>query len=315
MQQYLDLVREVIEAGTEKVDRTGVGTRSLTGKTLRFKMSDGFPLLTTKKVPFRLPLEEMFFFIRGGDNNSLLREKNVTIWDEWADPDTGDLGRLYGVQWRDWTSMVEMPYAQFMKTYPTDVLKKALANVGRKSLMWPVSDWEMICIHEVYSAGVRFLRVVDQIRRAEWQLKNDPYSRRIIVTAWNPGELDLMALPPCHYTHQLVVSGERLSLVLSIRSNDLGLGCPFNIAQYAALLHMYATVSGLVPDELIINIGDAHVYLNHIEALEEQLRREPRSLPTLWIDRNVTRLEDFNLNHFRLDGYNPHPHIKMDVAV
>lgn len=315
MQQYLDLVRDVLENGVQKTDRTGVGTLSLTGRTLRFKMSDGFPLLTTKKVPLRLPLEEMFFFIKGGDNNSLLKEKNVSIWDEWAEPGTGDLGRLYGVQWRNWTSIIDMPYEKFIQFYPSDVVKKVLANIGRTHMLWPVSDWEMIAAHEIYSGGILFTRVVDQIRRAEWQLKNDPQSRRIIVTAWNPGELEMMALPPCHYTHQLVVNGDKLSLILSIRSNDLGLGCPFNIAQYAALLHMYATVSYLVPDELIINIGDAHIYLNHVEALKLQLEREPRPLPTLHVDKNVTRVEDFNMNHFCLDGYDPHPHIKMDVAV
>ena len=315
MQQYLDLVREVLETGYRKTDRTGVGTLSLPGKSLRFRMRDGFPLLTTKKVPLRLPLEEMFFFIKGGDNNNQLLEKNVTIWNEWADPDTGDLGRLYGVQWRNWTSLVTMPYARFLKSYSAEHTKKILANVGRTDRLFPVSDWEMLCATEVNTGGIELIRVIDQVRKAEWQLKNQPDSRRIIVTAWNPGELELMALPPCHYTHQLIVNGTKLSMVLSIRSNDLGLGCPFNIAQYAALLHMYAVVSHLDADELIINIGDAHIYLNHVDALEEQLRREPRPLPKLFIDQNVTRVEDFNMNHFCLEGYDPHPHIKMDVAV
>jgi len=314
MQQYLDLVRDVLDNGTRKVDRTGVGTLSVAGRSLRFKMSDGFPLLTTKKVPFRLPLEEMFFFIRGGDNNKQLQEKNVTIWDEWADPDTGDLGRLYGVQWRNWSSFVEMPYDKFVNFYPGEVVRKALHEIRRNTWV-EASDWEMISVNEIYGEGVRFSRSIDQIRKAEWQLKNDPQSRRIIVTAWNPGELELMALPPCHYTHQLIVNGTKLSMVLSIRSNDLGLGCPFNIAQYAALLHMYAVVSHLDPDELIINIGDAHVYLNHVDALKEQLSREPRPLPKLSIDQTVKRVEDFNMSHFCLDGYDPHPHIKMEVAV
>ena len=178
-----------------------------------------------------------------------------------------------------------------------------------------MSDFESVRVEALSSEAIYFQRSTDQIRKVEWQLKNEPNSRRIIVTAWNPGELDLMALPPCHYTHQLIVNGSKLSLILSIRSNDIGLGCPFNIAQYAALLHMYAKVSNLVPDELIINIGDAHIYSNHVDALREQISREPRPLPSLRLEGLVERVEDFRIHHFHLDGYNPHPHIKMDVAV
>lgn len=313
MRQYLDLVRDILENGVEKSDRTGVGTLSVIGRTLKFKMSDGFPLITTKKVPFRLPLEEMLFFLSGGNNNNQLLDQNVQIWSDWADPETGNLGRIYGVQWRDWTSFIELSFEQFEQKYGTNVLNEVLEY--EKPVQ--INDYEKILPwHVTFSPQMIFFeKKVDQLKKAQWQLKNDPHSRRIIVTAWNPGELELMALPPCHYMHQLIVNDNKLSMIVNIRSNDIGLGHPFNVAQYAALLHMYASVSGYEPDELTIFIGDAHIYLNHIEALKKQLTRDPRPLPKLWVNPEIKRVEDFTTEDFKLEGYDPHPHIPMTVAV
>jgi len=313
MKQYLDLLQDVLDNGTVKKDRTGVGTISVSGRMLKFKMSDGFPLITTKKVPLRLPLEEMFFFIRGSNNNNQLLEKNITIWSEWSNPETGDLGRLYGVQFRDWTSFIGLSFDDFEKKYGKDVLGEVLEHEKPLSL----NEYERINPwHITWSTRmIYFEKKVDQIKKVQWQLKNEPHSRRIIVNAWNPGELELMALPPCHYMHQLIVNDNKLSMIVNIRSNDLGLGNPFNVAQYAALLHMYAVVSGYEPDELTVFIGDAHIYLNHVDQLKLQLTREPKPLPKLWINPNVKQLEDFTIDDFKLEGYDPHPHIKMEVAV
>jgi thymidylate synthase len=275
MNEYLKLVKDVLDNGTDRSDRTGTGTRSVFGRTIRFSMDNGFPLLTTKKVPFRLPAEEMLWFLKGDCNNKQLTEKNINIWNEWADPVTGDLGPIYGRQWRFWP--------KFRKMGDTTLYKK-----------------------DGY---------IDQVAEAVRQLKENPTSRRIIVEGWNVGELSEMALPPCHKSHQLYVANGKLDLMLYQRSSDIGLGLPFNIAQYALLLHMYSHVAGLQPGELVITLGDVHAYLNHVEQLELQLTRKPKPLPTLSIIRPVTTMNDFRMEDFILEDYNPHSHIKMDVSV
>lgn len=276
MKQYLDLVKDVLENGIDRTDRTGTGTRSVFGRTMRFDMADGFPMVTTKKVAFRLPVEEMLWFLTPdcGDNNKL-KEKNIHIWDEWEDED-GQLGRVYGCNWRRW------PLYEKNKD-------NTYSKVGE----------------------------VDQVQRAIDLIKNDPTSRRIIVEGWNVGELHEMALPPCHKTHQLYcdLRSSKLSMRLEIRSNDIGLGNPFNVTQYALLLHMYAHLTGYTPGELIINIGDAHIYLNHIDALREQLTREPYELPKLVINREVKSIDEFKYEDFSLINYRHHPVIKMDVSI
>ncbi len=264
MQIYLDLLRHVLERGTPKGDRTGTGTRSVFGAQMRFDLAQGFPLLTTKKVHFKSVLIELLWLLRGDTNVAFLREHGVSIWDEWAD-ERGDLGPVYGAQWRSWR-----------------------AADGR---------------------------VVDQIADVVAAIKQDPNSRRLVVSAWNVGELDQMALPPCHTMFQFWVGAGRLSCQLYQRSGDLFLGVPFNIASYAALTMMMARACDLVPGEFVHTLGDVHLYDNHTEQAKEQLARAPRSLPSLWLDPTVRGLFDFRYEHFRLEGYDPHPAIKARVAV
>ena len=264
MQIYLDLLRHVLERGTRKGDRTGTGTRSVFGAQMRFDLAQGFPLLTTKKVHFKSVLVELLWLLRGDTNVAFLREHGVTIWDEWAD-ERGDLGPVYGAQWRSWRT----------------------------------------------ADG----RVVDQIADVVAAIQRDPNSRRLLVSAWNVGELDQMALPPCHTMFQFWVGDGRLSCQLYQRSGDLFLGVPFNLASYAALTMMMARACDLAPGEFMHTLGDVHLYENHIEQAKEQLARAPRPLPSLWLDPTVRGLFDFRYEHFRLEGYDPHPAIKAKVAV
>lgn len=264
MRQYLDLLRHILENGTDKSDRTGTGTRSVFGHQMRFDLADGFPLLTTKKVHLKSIIHELLWFLNGDTNVRYLQDNGVRIWNEWAGPD-GDLGHIYGYQWRSWPD---------------------------------------------YDGGH-----IDQIREAVETIKHNPDSRRIIVSAWNVADLPTMKLPPCHAMFQFYVADGRLSLQLYQRSADCFLGVPFNIASYALLLQMMAQVTGLRAGDFVHTLGDAHLYLNHLDQARLQLTREPRPLPKMVINPAVDNLFDFKYDDFTLEGYDPHPHIKADVSV
>lgn len=264
MKQYLDLLSHILEHGTDKGDRTGTGTRSVFGYQMRFNLEEGFPLLTTKKLHLKSIIYELLWFLRGDTNARWLQERGVRIWDEWASPD-GDLGHIYGYQWRSWPA---------------------------------------------YDGGF-----IDQISEAVDTIKNDPDSRRIIVSAWNVADLKNMNLPPCHAFFQFYVADGRLSLQLYQRSADSFLGVPFNIASYALLTMMMAQVCGLRPGDFIHTLGDAHIYNNHFEQVREQLSRTPRALPTMRINPDVHSIFDFKYEDFTLENYDPLPHIKGEVSV
>ncbi|NMG63827.1 thymidylate synthase [Azoarcus indigens] len=264
MKQYLELMRHVLEHGDRKTDRTGTGTLSVFGWQMRFHLEDGFPLLTTKKLHTRSIVYELLWFLRGDTNIRYLKDNGVSIWDEWAD-ENGDLGPVYGKQWR----------------------------------RWETSDG----------------RSIDQIARLIEGIKRNPDSRRHIVSAWNPGEVEGMALPPCHALFQFYVANGRLSCQLYQRSADIFLGVPFNIASYALLTHMVAQACDLAPGDFVWTGGDCHLYLNHLEQAREQLSREPRALPTLRIATENRDIFAFHYEDFVLEGYDPHPHIKAPVAV
>lgn len=264
MKQYLDLMRYVLDNGVEKSDRTGTGTRSVFGYQMRFDLSEGFPVVTTKKLHLRSIIHELLWFLQGDTNIRYLKENKVSIWDEWAD-ENGDLGPVYGHQWRS----------------------------------WPKADGGTI----------------DQISSIVDQIKSNPDSRRLIVSAWNVGVLEHMALPPCHAFFQFYVSNGKLSCQLYQRSADIFLGVPFNIASYALLNMMMAQVTDLQPGEFIHTFGDAHLYSNHMEQAELQLSREPRALPQMKINPAVKNIFEFKYEDFELVGYDPHPHIKAEVAV
>ena len=264
MQQYLDLMRHVLQNGVTKSDRTGTGTRSVFGYQMRFDLSQGFPALTTKKLHLKSIIHELLWFLSGDTNIRYLKENGVRIWDEWAD-ENGDLGRVYGAQWRSWRG----------------------ANG----------------------------ETIDQIRNLVQQIQTTPDSRRLIVSAWNPAEVDSMALPPCHALFQFYVANGKLSCQLYQRSADIFLGVPFNIASYALLTMMLAQVCGLQAGEFIHTLGDAHLYLNHLEQAQLQLTREPRPLPKMHINPDVRDIFSFRFNDFELTDYDPHPHIKAQVSV
>lgn len=264
MKQYLELLTHILKEGHRKDDRTGTGTISTFGYQMRFDLQKGFPLLTTKKVHLKSIIYELLWFLKGDTNVKYLQDNGVRIWNEWADPD-GDLGHIYGYQWRSW---------------PT------------------------------YDGGF-----IDQISEAVETIKNNPDSRRIIVNAWNVGDLDNMNLPPCHAMFQFYVADGKLSLQLYQRSADSFLGVPFNIASYALLCMMVAQVCGLEPGEFIHTFGDVHIYLNHLAQVEEQLKREPRQLPRMIINPEVNNIFDFKYDDFKLEGYDPWPAIKGEVSV
>ena len=263
-QPYLDLMRTVLEHGVDRNDRTGVGTRSVFGHQMRFDLSRGFPLLTTKKLHLRSIIHELLWFLKGDTNIAYLQENGVRIWDEWAD-ENGNLGPVYGYQWRSWPDP---------------------------------------------KGGS-----VDQIAKVLEQIRTNPQSRRLIVSAWNPAQVDEMQLPPCHCLFQFYVANGRLSCQLYQRSADIFLGVPFNIASYALLLHMVAQVTGLEPGEFIHTLGDAHLYNNHFEQAQEQLMREPKAAPKLVLNPKVSNLFDFSFDDIQIEGYEAHPHIKAKVAV
>ncbi len=264
MKQYLGLLQHILDHGQPKRDRTGTGTLSVFGYQMRFDLRDGFPLVTTKKLHLKSIIYELLWFLNGDTNTKYLNDHGVTIWDEWAD-ERGDLGPVYGAQWRS----------------------------------WPAPDGERI----------------DQISRVVQQIRQDPDSRRIVVSAWNVAELPRMALLPCHVLFQFYVSQGRLSCQLYQRSADTFLGVPFNIASYALLTMMIAQVTGLEPGDFVHTFGDAHLYTNHLEQARLQLSREPRQLPTMRLNPDVRSIFEFGFEDFSLEGYDPHPHIKARVAV
>ena len=264
MKQYLDLMRTILDEGHYKADRTGTGTYSIFGYQMRFDLQKGFPLLTTKKLHLRSIIYELLWFLRGDTNIQYLHDHNVTIWDEWAD-ENGDLGPVYGKQWRSW----EAPDG----------------------------------------------RVIDQITSLIEQLRRNPDSRRLIVSAWNPADVDQMALPPCHTMFQFYANDGQLSCQLYQRSADVFLGVPFNIASYALLTMMVAQVCGLKAKDFVHTFGDAHIYSNHVEQAKLQLSRDPRPLPQMRINPAVKSIFDFQYEDFTLENYDPHPHIKAEVAV
>ncbi len=264
MKQYLDLLQTILTQGTDRHDRTGTGTRSIFGYQMRFNLADGFPLLTTKKLHLRSIIHELLWFLKGDTNIKYLNDNGVRIWDEWAGPD-GDLGHIYGYQWRSWPD---------------------------------------------YNGGH-----IDQIAQAVETIKHNPDSRRIIVSAWNVADIPSMHLPPCHALFQFYVADGKLSLQLYQRSADCFLGVPFNIASYALLLMMTAQATGLEPGTFVHTLGDAHLYLNHLDQARLQLTREPRPLPRMILNPEVKDLFDFKYSDFTLEGYDPHPHIKAQVSV
>lgn len=265
MKQYLDLLDRILKEGVQKGDRTGTGTLSVFGHQMRFNMADGFPLLTTKKLHLKSIIHELLWFLAGDTNVRYLQENGVRIWNEWADPETGELGPVYGHQWRSWPD---------------------------------------------YKGGT-----IDQISQVVDLIKHNPNSRRMMVSAWNPAEVEQMALPPCHCLFQFYVAEGKLSLQLYQRSADTFLGVPFNIASYALLLQMMAQVCGLEPGEFIHTTGDTHLYLDHLEQAKLQLTREPRPLPRMVINPDVKDIFSFHYEDFQLEAYDPHPHIKATVSV
>ena len=264
MKQYLDLMQHVLNNGVEKSDRTGTGTKSVFGHQLRFNLAEGFPLVTTKKCHLRSIIHELLWFIKGDTNTKYLKENGVRIWDEWAD-ENGNLGPIYGYQWRS----------------------------------WPAANGKH----------------VDQITQLIDQIKNNPDSRRLIVSAWNVGEIENMALPPCHAFFQFYVADGKLSCQLYQRSADIFLGVPFNIASYALMTMMIAQVCNLKLGDFVHTFGDAHIYTNHFEQANLQLSRDIRSLPTMKINPSVKSIFDFEIDDFELTDYDPHPHIKAPVAI
>ncbi|MCX8144679.1 MAG: thymidylate synthase [Bacteroidia bacterium] len=264
MKQYHDLLQHVLNTGIKKQDRTGVGTISVFGYQMRFNLQEGFPLITTKKLHVKSIIHELLWFLKGSTNIQYLKENGVTIWDEWAD-EKGELGPIYGYQWRSWPD---------------------------------------------YNGGH-----IDQISQLIEELKRNPNSRRLIVSAWNVAQLKEMRLPPCHILFQFYVADGKLSCQLYQRSADIFLGVPFNIASYALLLMMVAQVTNLEPYEFIHTLGDAHLYLNHIEQAKLQLTRDFRPLPKMILNPDVKNIFDFKYEDFKLEGYDPHPHIKAEVAV
>lgn len=296
MQEYLDLLTHVMENGIDRSDRTGTGTRSVFGYQMRYDLSKGFPVLTTKKLHLRSIIHELLWFLKGDSNIKYLQENGVTIWDEWAD-EKGDLGPVYGVQWRSWPAGIDF------NAGPEDVKK-----VGERG------EWAYLPGDgDVRSIGSRIY--IDQIEKLIHGLKNNPDSRRHIVSAWNPAEVDNMALPPCHCLFQFYVADGKLSCQLYQRSADIFLGVPFNIASYALFTMMVAQVVGLQVGDFVHTLGDAHIYHNHFDQVKLQLTRTPKALPTMKINPEVKDIFEFKFEDFDLVGYDPDPAIKAPIAV
>ena len=281
MQQYLNLLQLILDEGVEKTDRTGTGTLSIFGHQMRFDLAKGFPILTTKRLPIRSIIYELLWFLRGDTNVRWLQQRGVTIWDEWAN-EKGDLGPVYGKQWRSWSAPVFVPaHIEGIEHVP--------------------GEWQ--------------IKSIDQIAKVVDMIKKNPDSRRLIVSAWNPADVDEMALPPCHLLFQFYVAQGKLSCQLYQRSCDTFLGVPFNIASYALLTMMVARVTGYEPGDFVWSGGDVHLYLNHIEQAKLQLTRTPGPLPTMVIGAGTKDIFSFDYGDFLLTGYNPQAHIKADVAV
>lgn len=290
MKQYLDLLDRILMTGIRKTDRTGTGTLSVFGHQMRFDLAAGFPMVTTKRLPLKAIVHELLWFLKGDTNIRYLKENGVSIWDEWAD-ENGELGPVYGSQWRSWPGRLEMVTSR---------------EPPRNAIL----------LHRHGEEGFYAVnRPIDQISNVVEMIRKNPDSRRLIVSAWNPAEVDQMALPPCHALFQFYVADGRLSCLLFQRSGDSFLGIPFNIASYALLTLMVAQVTGLRPGEFIHSLGDAHLYLNHLDQARLQLTREPRPLPTMRINSEVKDIFGFRYEDFVLENYDPHPHIKADVAV
>lgn len=281
MRQYQELCAHVLKNGIEKADRTGTGVLSIFGYQMRFNLADGFPLVTTKRVHWKSVVYELLWFLRGDTNVNYLRENGVTIWDEWAD-EHGDLGPVYGRQWRHWP----------------DGRYETIDIPRQHALMWQRTQ-------PIY---------YDQIANVIEQIRTNPDSRRLLVNAWNVGEIDQMALPPCHFAFQFYVANGKLSCQLYQRSGDVFLGIPFNIASYSLLTHMIAQVTGLEVGEFVHTIGDAHIYTNHIEQVRVQLEREPRPLPNISLNPRVTDIDSFTFEDITLLDYDPHPTIRGKVS-
>ena len=279
-QQYLDLCRHILENGVDKSDRTGTGTKSVFGYQMRFNLADGFPLLTTKRIAWHSVMHELLWFLRGDTNVAYLQKNAVTIWNEWAATD-GSLGPVYGEQWRSW-------------------------GVMQEEIDYDSED-------NIYSYINH--ETIDQIAQVIETIRTNPDSRRMLVSAWNVAELDDMALPPCHFAFQFYVANGKLSCQLYQRSGDVFLGIPFNIASYALLTHMIAYICGLEVGEFVHTIGDAHIYSNHIDKVQEQLTREPREMPTLMITADTADIDSITADDIILEGYDPHPKIRGKVAV
>lgn len=303
MKQYLDLCKHILENGSDRPNRTGIDTRGIFGHQIRFDLSKGFPAITTKKLAWKAVISELLWFLEGSSDERRLAEilhgtrdeNKTTIWSANANSDywkhkasyDGDVGRIYGVQWRSWRKYNEME---------TD-------GEGY--------EWSFWSNRSPFSYEQQLIDQIDQIINT---LKTNPYDRRMILTAWNPAEIDEMALPPCHVMSQFNVIDNKLNCLFYMRSCDIGLGLPFNIASYALLTHMIAQITNLVVGELICTIGDAHIYHNHINAIKEQIKREPFQLPKLWINPEVKDIDSFNINDFKLLDYNHYDSIKMEMA-
>lgn len=275
---YFDLINDVLTNGVEKTDRTGTGTISVFGRQVRYDLSLGFPILTSKRVHWKSVVGELLWFLKGDTNVKWLNENGISIWDEWADKD-GNLGPVYGHQWRKWDHMFWGPYNPNSVGDGPDEIE------------------------------------IDQIKEVIQQIKTNPDSRRLIVSAWNVGDIPKMALAPCHTMFQFYVVNGKLSCQLYQRSGDLGLGIPFNVASYALLTHMIAQVCGLEVGEFVHTFGDLHIYSNHVEALKQQLHRAPYPMPRLVLDKSVTDIDGFDFDKVTLDSYQHHPSIKLPVAV
>jgi thymidylate synthase len=290
MKQYHDLMERILAQGVKKHDRTGTGTISVFGHQMRFDLAAGFPMLTTKRLPLKAIVHELLWFLKGDTNIGYLKDNGVTIWDEWAD-ENGDLGPVYGSQWRSWPGKLKQ---DFRDVPPKNGL---LLGSGRGEGFYAYNE------------------PIDQIADVVAMIRKNPDSRRLIVTAWNPAEIESMALPPCHCLFQFYVAEGRLSCQLYQRSADVFLGVPFNIASYALLTMMIAQVTGLKAGEFVHTLGDAHLYLNHLDQARLQLTREPKGLPVMRIDPEVDDIFGFRFEDFALEGYAPDPHIKAAVSV